>query len=189
MDLSTALIIFLFFYGIFMVLLGIEYYTDKSRKERAPPRHFASDLHNSQERTKENPHIGKLYLIGILCSILSQFLFFALTYYHTDLTTGRSWILFHPEHWNWAFLLSIVALSLIGLGIVTDVRRKERAPPQEIPSHIEKPQETERKEKPSEQLEDIEEPIESEEHTEEIAEREEPKETGAPKIWEEEEFE
>ena len=37
MDLSTALIIPIFLYGIFLVLLGIEYITDKRKQQRPPP--------------------------------------------------------------------------------------------------------------------------------------------------------
>ena len=55
MDLSTALTISLFFYGIFLVLLGIEYFTDKRRKERVqiPPQKTPSRMEKPQRIKKE----------------------------------------------------------------------------------------------------------------------------------------
>lgn len=47
MDLSTVLILSLFFYGLFLILLAIEYITDKRKKQRAPPQKVAS--HNTQK--------------------------------------------------------------------------------------------------------------------------------------------
>lgn len=50
MDLSTALSISLFFYAVFLILLGIEYFTDKRRKERAPPQKSASETQKPQRK-------------------------------------------------------------------------------------------------------------------------------------------
>lgn len=52
MDLSTALIISLFLYGIFLALISIEYFTDKRRKERRfPPQATEARI---QEPQREN---------------------------------------------------------------------------------------------------------------------------------------
>lgn len=102
------------------------------------------------------------YVIGLLCSGLSQFFFFLFTEYHTD-STGRSWILFHQETWRWALLWNLLSLFFIVLGIIADIRDKDgkkSAPPQKLASHeIQKPEERERVRhtaSQSELLEDIE---------------------------------
>lgn len=109
------------------------------------------------------------YVLGLLCSGLSQFLFFLFTQYHTD-STGRSWILFHPESWRWAFFWNLIGLFFIVLGVIADIKdewRKEEAPPQKMASrNTQKPKEKERVRQAaseSKELEDIE------------SEREEPK--------------
>jgi len=116
----------------------------------------------------------KTYVIGLFISSLSQLLFFGLAFYHSD-ETGRSWILFHREHWIWALFLSIIGLMFIVLGVIADLKgvNGEERIAQKTPS-IQKPQKIEK-----EQLEDL----------EAQPEVEEPTETGAPKVWEEEEFE
>jgi len=123
------------------------------------------------------------YVFGLLCIGMSKFIFFVFASYHTD-ETGRSWILFHQEHWNWAFALSIIGLFFIGLGIFADLRdmRKEKAPPQKSAPEIQKPQEVKKEQpKATPEITDL-----------EATEKEEPgteKKSEAPEIWEKEEFE
>ena len=130
----------------------------------------------------------KTYVIGLLCSALSQLVFFLFAYYHTD-ETGRSWILFHQEDWRWAFVLSIMGIFFIVLGIIADIKgvdeEKERPPPQEKREEKrEPPQEPQKPGEKATPLDDLEAPSGA------PGDAKSPAETvGAPRIWEEEVFE
>ena len=60
------------------------------------------------------------YIFSLFLLLLSQILFFGLTFYHTD-SQGRSWIFFHQEHWIWVLVLDILALVVFVYGMFSEV--------------------------------------------------------------------
>lgn len=135
MELSTVLTLSLFCYGIFMILLAIEYFSDKSRKQMAPnqkiPLKKIEDLQSRKLRIQNTTQKhGKLLLMGLLCSSLSLILFYAAVFWHTD-ESGRSWILFHARDLFGAYVLSAIGFFLIAFSIFIPIIW-QRAPPQEI---------------------------------------------------------
>lgn len=61
MDLSTALTILLFLYGIFLALISIEYFTDKRRKRvQIPSQETFSEDSSPEHRKEPTRHSTKL---------------------------------------------------------------------------------------------------------------------------------
>lgn len=58
-EMQLALIICVLLYGIFLVLLGIEYFTDKGRKQRAPPPKTEEPKEKSNEQLEDLEEISE----------------------------------------------------------------------------------------------------------------------------------
>lgn len=56
MDLSTALIISLFFYAIFLILIGIEYFTSRKEERADEKEHLAAPSQAGKPKEEEKKH-------------------------------------------------------------------------------------------------------------------------------------
>ena len=74
----------------------------------------------SKQRAQQELQMDS-YKVGLIFLLLSWLSFLLFTWYQTD-SSGRSWILYHPEDWMFSLWLAVLAAAAFLAGMVLDLK-------------------------------------------------------------------